>query len=191
MRDTADRFSGMTVGLHWFMAFAMISMMIFGYVIDAMPRGDAKSYWVWWHRGLGVAILAIAVWRIAWRIRNGLPSLPGRDIAWQENAAIAAHWFLLAATVFMPVSGLMRSLGRGQPVDVLGLFVIGPIEKNDTIREIGVFVHETGGMLVAAVIALHVAAALKHHLMDKDATLRRMLGADVSRDVAGARATRR
>lgn len=179
MRDEATKFSAMTVSLHWLLAIAMISMLVFGLVLEDMPRGDAKSALMWWHKGLGVTILVFALWRFGWRMANGLPNLPGRRHGWQENAAIAAHWFLLLGTLFMPISGMMMSIGGGHPIDMFGLFTIGPFAKNDAISAPGHLVHGLGSKLLIAAIVLHIAGALKHHLFDRDATLKRMLGARV------------
>ncbi len=80
----------------------------------------------------------------------------------------------------MPASGMMFSLGLGYPVPVLGLFEIGPLpQKFPILSDIGGFIHEYTGKTLIAVISLHIAGALKHHLIDKDGTLRRMLGARV------------
>lgn len=90
------------------------------------------------------------------------------------------HWFLIIATIAMPISGIMFSLGLGYPVPVLGLFEIGPLpQKIPILADIGGDIHEYAGNSLIAVISLHIAGALKHHTIDKDGTLRRMLGARV------------
>lgn len=190
MRDTATRFTGLTVGLHWLMAFAMIGLLAVGLILEEMPRGDAKSALMWWHKALGVTVLVFAVWRVGWRFANGLPTLPGRGIGWQENAAIATHWLLLAGTLVMPVSGMMQSLAAGFSIDMFGLFTIGPFGKNDTAHDVAEVVHTIGGKVLIGAILLHLVGALKHHFFDKDGTLRRMLGADVS-GAAAVREARR
>ena len=181
MRDETTKLSAMTVGLHWLLAIAMIAMLAFGLVLEDMERGAAKSALMWWHKGFGVTILVFAAWRLGWRMMNGLPTLPGRGTSgWQESAAVAVHWFLLLGTLLMPISGMMLSLGGGHPIDVFGLFTIGPWQKNDGLHEVGEAIHGLGGKLLILAVVLHVAGALKHHIVDRDGTLRRMLGASVT-----------
>lgn len=179
MRDAPEKFSGMTVALHWLLAVAMIAMLVFGLILEEMERGELKSALMWWHKGLGVALLAFAAGRLFWRLGNGMPTAVAPLPSWQETAAKATHWFLLLGTLFMPISGIMLSLGNGRAIDVLGLFTIPAGDKNELLHEIGEVVHGAGGKLLLIAIALHVAGALKHHLIDRDGTMRRMLGARV------------
>lgn len=179
MKDRIEKFSGMTVALHWGLAIAMIAMLVFGLILEEMERGEFKSALMWWHKGLGVALLAFAAWRLFWRLGNGMPQAVSRMPVWQETASKATHWFLLAGTLFMPVSGIMLSLGNGRAIDVLGLFTIPAGAKNELLHEIGEVMHGAGGKLLIAAILLHVVGALKHHVVDRDGTMRRMLGARV------------
>ncbi len=191
MRDGTNKLSATTIGLHWLLAVAMIAMLAFGLVLEDMPRGEAKTALMWWHKGLGVAILAFAAWRLGWRMVNGLPSLPGRRTAgWQESVGLAVHWFLLLGTLVMPISGIVLSLAGGKPVDVLGLFTVAAWPKNETLHEVGEAIHGLGGKLLILAIVLHVAGALKHHLVDRDGTLRRMLGASVPADTTATAQSR-
>lgn len=186
MKDGLEEFSGATVMLHWLLAFAMIAMLVFGLVLEEMPRGDAKAALMWWHKGLGVAILAFAAWRLAVRLANGMPPALSRVPAWQQSMSRATHWFLLAGTLFMPLSGMLLSLSNGRDIDVLGSFTIAAWEKNHTLHEVAEVVHGAGGKLLILAIGLHVVGALKHHWLDRDGTLARMLGRRVP---AGASAT--
>lgn len=176
MRDNPDKFSAMTIALHWLVGSAMIAMLVFGLILEEIENRELKSALMWWHKGLGVALLAFALARLGWRMANGMPTVFGHVPAWQERAAAATHWFLLAGTLFMPISGVMLSLGNGRAIDVLGLFTIAAGEKNEMLHEIGEVIHGAGGKLLMIAVALHVAGALKHHVVDRDRTLARMLG---------------
>ena len=112
MSNQADRLSTQTIALHWLLAIAMIGMLVFGLILEDMPRGDANSDLMWWHKGIGVAILAFALWRLSWRLIEGFPVALSKSPLWQERAAYFVHWFLLLGTLFMPISGIMISLGR-------------------------------------------------------------------------------
>lgn len=174
--DQSHKLSATTIVLHWLLAIGMIGMLVFGLVLEDMPKGDAKSALIWWHKGFGVAVLAFALWRLGWRLVEGMLKPVAPTPAWQHRISAATHGFLLLGTLFMPISGMMMSLGGGRTIDVLGLFVIPAIGKVEWMDKAGHIVHGLGGKLLIAAIVLHVAGALKHHLVDKDATLARMIG---------------
>lgn len=176
MTDQRDGLSIQTIGLHWLLAIAMIGMLAFGLILEDMPRGESKSALIWWHKGFGVAILVFALWRFGWRLVEGFPRPLSHAPAWQERVASVTHWLLLLGTIFMPVSGVMMSLGSGRSIDVFGLFVIPAIGKIEWMDQVGHVVHGLGSKLLIAAIVLHVAGALKHQIVDKDGTLARMSG---------------
>lgn len=176
MRDQSTKLSATTIGLHWLIAVAMIAMLAFGLYLEDMPRGEAKSALMWWHKGIGVAILAFALWRLGVRLVEGFPAALSRGPDWQERTAGITHWFLLLGTLFMPVSGIMMSMGSGRAIDVLGLFTIPAAAKNELLHEAGEIIHGVGSKLLIAAILLHVVGALKHQIIDKDGTIARMTG---------------
>lgn len=182
MKDQNHKLSAATIGLHWLIAVAMIAMLTFGLILEDMPKGEAKSALIWWHKGIGVAVLAFALWRFGWRLVEGFPSALSRAPAWQERVAGATHWLLLLGTLFMPISGMMMSLGKNRPIDVLGLFTIPAIGEQPVLDQVGQVIHGLGGKLLIAAIILHVVGALKHQLVDKDGTLARMTGRLVASD---------
>jgi cytochrome b561 len=77
--------------------------------------------------------------------------------------------------IVMPLSGVFGSLFAGRPIDIYGLFTIPSFEKNEAIQSAAGFTHTVMAYALAGLITVHVAAAIKHHLIDKDATLTRML----------------
>lgn len=179
MADTREKFSRTTLAFHWIVALSIIGMLALGLIMHELDRGELKSMLYGWHKVIGTTILLIAVLRILWRWRNGMPEPAGDYPAWQHKAAVASHIALLTFTLMLPLSGALYSYGAGYPVPVLGLFEIVPAGK---IPWLGGFMHETHeilGKILMAIIALHAAAALKHHFLEKDGTLRRMLGARI------------
>ena len=185
MSDQTNRLSTQTIALHWLLAIAMIGMLVFGLILEDMPRGDEKSALMWWHKGIGVAVLVFAAWRVAWRLMQGFPAALSHGPAWQERVSAFTHWFLLLGTLFMPISGMMMSLGSDRSIDVLGLFVIPAIGKIGWMDQVGHVIHGLGANLLIAAILLHVVGSLKHHLIDKDGTLARMSGRRID-EKAGA-----
>lgn len=185
-RDSYDKFTGLTIGLHWIIAAAVIGMLAFGLYLEDLPRGPEKSALIGIHKSIGLTILVLAAVRLGWRLINGIPQPVGRYSSIERRLAKAVHWLLLLGTLLMPISGILMSLSGGYGLAVFGLEIV-PVwrgtpgfEANEALGEIADVVHAVGGKVLIAAIVLHFAGALKHHLIDKDATLRRMLGGRVS-----------
>lgn len=180
MLDTRAKLSHATIAFHWLIGLLMIGMVVFGLMLDEIPK-EARGYWVGLHKSMGVAVLALAALRIGWRWRNGFPLAVAAAKSWEKLLVAGTHWLLLAATVLMPVSGLLMSIAGGRPTNVFGLFTIPAFaEKNKLLNGVGHEVHEVLGYVLIAAIALHVVGALKHHFVDRDPTLKRMAGARVT-----------
>ncbi len=181
-RDTREKLARASVVLHWLVAIAMIGMLAFGLYLSQMERGDAKSALVQVHKSFGSLVLFLVMARIWWRVRQGALAPIGNHPRWEQITAKASHHFLLFATIAMPLTGFIRSIGRGRSIDIFGFPFIPQLlaERNDTISAIGSTAHEVIAYATLAVLAIHVTAAFKHHVIDRDGTLRRMLGARVA-----------
>jgi cytochrome b561 len=163
MADTRDKLSHLTVILHWLIALAVIAMLAIGLQFDDLPDGPARDELLGLHRSIGLTVLAVALLRFGWRMANGFPLSLSAVPRWQQRAARLVHWVLLIGTLLMPVSGVVTTIGSGRQLSWFGLVVYDGVGAN----------------LLMIAILVHVAAALKHQLLDRDGTLRRMLGARV------------
>lgn len=182
MSDTREKLSTVSVALHWIIAIAMIGMVAFGLILEDMPRSDGKSALIQLHKSIGVIVLLLAAVRFTWRVRKGMPEDVGVYTAVQRMMAKAVHGFLLLATLLMPISGIMLSIGSARPIAIFGVPFVPQIlaEKNEVMAKAAGLMHGLGGKLVIVLVILHVAGALKHHIVDKDGTLKRMLGQRVT-----------
>ena len=176
MAQIGTRFSFPTLALHWLIGLAMIGMLAFGLYLEDYPRGIDYERLVAWHGAIGVVVLVAGVLRLGWRLIEGMPVPIGTPLPWQAMLAKAVHWFLIAAVILMPVTGLMMSIGHGRVIDVFGLLIIGPYAPNHDLAGLGSSLHGKLGKIVILSLFLHVGAALKHHVIDRDGTLKRMLG---------------
>ncbi|MGL4237427.1 cytochrome b [Tabrizicola sp.] len=161
---------------HWIIAVAMIGMVGFGLYLGFvdLPR-ETSTPLIDLHKAIGVLVLIFGVWRVGLRLVQGFPPPASQMPSWQETASKAAHWALLASVIVMPVSGIVASMYRGQPIGVFGRFEIPALTENPGIAGLAGQIHEFGGIGLAVLIGIHIAAALKHHVFDKDTTLTRML----------------
>lgn len=174
--DTKNQFSKMTVTLHWLIAIAIIGMLAFGLYIEEMPRSPEKGELMGLHKSIGALILVIALYRLVYRVINKMPEPVSPVEPWQEKATLAAHGLLILGTLYMPISGIMMSVGGGRGLEVFGVQAIASGDKIEWMGDIGHVVHGFGSTLLIIVILLHVAAALKHQIIDKDDTMKRMWG---------------
>ncbi len=182
INDTKTKLSTTTVSLHWVTALLMISILASGIYITNTETFALMP----WHKSLGVLVCVFAVIRILWRIKQGWPEHVGRYSVSEQILSKAIHWILITGTVLMPVSGFMMSAMGGYGVAAFGVELFpantganGPydfVAINEGVADVMSTVHSFTGNLLLAAIALHAAGALKHHVIDKDATIRRMLG---------------
>lgn len=171
--------SGTTRVLHIIVAVAMIILIAVGIYMT-----ETENYGLYGlHKSVGAIVFVLALVRVAWRLKEGWPTALAATSKIQLAIAKLIHWILIAATVLFPASGLMLSIGGGHGLSVFGATIftqnLDPVTGevaalNDAIAGIGHTVHEVLPPLVIFAIVLHVAGALKHHVIDKDATMTRM-----------------
>lgn len=174
LKNRPDRFGVIAISLHWLMAILIIGLLSLGLYMTRLPVSLEKLRLYGWHKEFGVLVLGLVVLRFLWRMLNVQPSheLPRLE----EFTARAVHWLLYLLMVAMPLSGWMMSSAAGVPVSFFGLFVLpNPVMADDMLRVRLQFVHLCIGYSLIALISLHILAALKHHFINRDRILRRML----------------
>jgi len=162
--------------LHWTMAPLILVQVPLGLMAAGWRLSPAKLQLFFWHKSLGVLILALLVLRVAWRLANPAPGLPGEMPAWERAAAHASHALLYALMALLPLTGWIVNAASGIPLRVFGLFPLPAlVEPNETLARLFTLLHR--GLVVTLVVVLvaHVAAALRHHWILRDAILARML----------------
>ncbi len=174
--DNTKTYSKTSIALHWIVGLAFIGVFIVGAYLSDLPRGPEKMELVALHKSFGVLILLLALARVFWRIKEG--AIPPASVmpAWQEKVAKAVHGLLLLATLAMPVSGIAMNIGGGRALEVFGYTLVAAGEKVVWLQEFASEVHETAPPIIIALLVLHIAAVLKHQVIDKDITMARMLG---------------
>ncbi len=142
---------------------------------NAQP-GAAQNQLYDLHRSFGALILGIAAMRLLWRLfAPPPPALEGLP-RWQELAARGTHYALYVLLFAVPLMGWAGTSAFGAPIFVFGLFELPPIlSQNRDLAMVLLTTHKLLAFTLCAVLALHIAAALHHHFIRKDATLRRML----------------
>jgi cytochrome b561 len=193
MLDSKQKFSHATVSLHWLVAATIFFLWPLGYY---MATVRAYKFWPL-HQSTGTVLFVVILIRLIWRFRNGWPQPVSVYSRAEQLLAKTVHWTLALAMVVMPLSGLLSGYAGGYDVTVFGWQIIPDVPNHaivaaDAIHKLKVIprseamhdflqqVHIVFAWILAGAVALHVAGALKHHLVDRDGTLRRMLGARVA-----------
>ncbi|RTZ16144.1 cytochrome b [Vibrio aquaticus] len=168
--------SKQTILLHWLTGLTFIAVFALGYYLEGLPRSPEKGELLGIHKSLGIIVLTFAVARLAWRLFEGQLSSVAKLTKTQELGAKAIHLFLLVTTLAMPISGIAMSYGGGRAIEVFGIELLTAGEKIEWLANAGGAVHGLSVNLIIVALLLHVGAALKHQLIDKDGTLSRMFG---------------
>jgi cytochrome b561 len=176
LKNTNNTYGYIAILLHWIMAVLIIALLILGLYMTNLPIGLQKLKLYGWHKELGVLALALVLIRILWRLTNITPSLRPLLPLWEAIAARCTHWIFYLLMLALPITGWIMSSAAGLPVSFFGLFVLPDIiSSNETVRMLFQQIHEWLGYAIIGFICLHVAAALKHHFINKDDIMRRML----------------
>lgn len=169
------RYTPPAIALHWLMAWLIIAAYFLGLSIESIPVGPDRIQVVGWHKWLGVTIAFLWGFRVLWRATHRPPAPPANSPAWQNTAAHLVHLAIYVLMIAIPVSGWLMSSAKGFTTNFFGLFDLPNLLEKDkplahTLKE----VHEVLANGLMLLVALHIGAALKHQLIDKDNLLARM-----------------
>ena len=172
--NARSRYSRVAIGLHWLIGLAVIANICLAMLTEGLPR-DAHRAAMNAHKALGMAILALTLIRILWRLVNKAPPPPETMRAWERRASRFAPFLFYVLLILLPLSGWVWMSAADRPIDFFGLFaipsIVGPDKQvADVLHER----HEMLGLTMLALVVLHIAAALKHQFIDRDRLLSRM-----------------
>jgi cytochrome b561 len=179
-----QRYPTLIIVLHWVMALAIIGMLVSGLVMTGLDTSESFTPMMKFnvyqlHKSFGFMILVSVVARLAIRVFSQIPPLPDHFPVWEKWAAKAGHFALYAAMFALPISGwvIVSSSSYGLPTYIFGWFewphlpgLAGQAGIEDAAKEI----HETLAYLLMGLIVLHVSAAAKHAIWDKENLLTRL-----------------
>lgn len=170
------RFGLVAQTFHWVSAVLVISLFGYGLWLSGLPVGPERFKAVPLHKSFGVLLLAIVLARLVWRWTHPAPPLPASMPAWERRAANASHVLLYVLLVAVPLSGWLMSSALGFATVPFGMFKLPDLltrdrALGDTLKTVHYFLNKA----LIALVLLHVAAALKHHFIDRNDVLQRML----------------
>lgn len=177
LRNSAEAYGSFAKFLHWAIVLLILPQYFLYEGAEEFAEGSREAaQLIDLHKSLGLLVLVLAVVRIAWKIINRPHPAPIGDVVWQRKAAAAGHGILYLLILLQPLSGWAMVSAGDHPASLFGWVtfpaLVGPSEGlHEALEE----VHEVLFWLTVAVAAVHAAAALFHHWVLKDDTLRRML----------------
>ncbi|WP_299730866.1 cytochrome b/b6 domain-containing protein [uncultured Tateyamaria sp.] len=181
LTNTVDRFGTVSKTFHWLTALGILVLMPLGLIANRMPYETSeqladKAWMFSMHKTLGVAVFFIALARIVWALSQPKPGLlhPERQI--ETLAAETVHWLLYGSLVLVPLSGWIHHAATAGFAPIWWPFGqdLPLVAKSETLAALFGGAHWVLTKVLGLALLLHIAGALKHHVIDKDATLRRM-----------------
>ena len=176
----SDRYTTVAIVLHWALGLAILGMFGVGIYMTDLPFSPWRLKLYNWHKWAGVTILALSVWRLVWRLTHRPPALPQFIVlgmpAWQTRVHHATHYAMYVLFFLVPLIGWAYSSAAGFPVVWFGQIPLPDLLPVD--KEFAALIkplHEISAFALVGLAGLHIAAALKHQLIDRDGLLQRML----------------
>jgi cytochrome b561 len=193
---STQRYTKTAIILHWLIGALIVFMFLLGWYMTELPKDADKvmsfdlfdlgiaqwnvaqemsprTFYFNLHKSLGVTILALVLFRIYWRLSHRPPALLSSLKAWERKLAACGHHSLYLLMVLIPVAGIIMSLYSKYGLQWFGIKLLEGLDNKD-LRETFAEVHELLGTAMLVVLAVHVLGALKHRLIDKDDTMKRM-----------------
>ena len=171
------RYTRTAIVLHWLLALLIVGGFCAGLYMTGLKFSPQKLSLYSYHKWTGVSIFTLALLRLLWRVTHRPPPLPAGMPAWQQSAAAALHGLFYLLILVIPLTGWLYSSAAGVPTVPFGISALqlpDLLERNKEVADTLKLVHKTLNFSLAALVVLHVAAALKHQLIDRDGLLARM-----------------
>ena len=190
------KYTNVAIVLHWLIGIAILFMFVLGWFMTELPKETPKttsfdifnlglitwgvegeqsqrSFYFNLHKSVGLSLLMLIVLRMYWRFTHRPPAFLNSMKLWEKRLAKATHHSLYLLMFLIPLSGIIMSAGSKYGIKWFGIKVI-PGFDDKAIRELFYEFHEIFGLLLLLILILHILGAVKHSIVDKDGTLRRM-----------------
>ena len=179
------RYTIVAIALHWMMAAALVFMVFMGWRMEDMRDlalsgeltfAEVQTFYNW-HKTFGISLLVLALARLGWRFTHKVPPLPDTMQPWEKLAARGTHIAFYVVMIAVPIFGWLTASATNFPSYIANnpALQLPHLPVPDTLYEPLGSIHGAGGWVIFGLLALHVGAALKHHFINKDDVLTRMI----------------
>jgi cytochrome b561 len=171
-----EQYGRVAMALHWLTALLIAGSFTVGLSMVGLPLGRQKLQWYAWHKSIGVTVFLLSCLRLAWRANHAAPPPLAAMPEWQRRASVLVHGVLYGLLLVTPLSGWIYSSSTGVQVVYLGLIPLPDlVPKDRQLARVLLALHLTLNFTLFSMVCVHTAAALKHHFIDRDTVLTRML----------------
>jgi cytochrome b561 len=167
-------YSRVAIALHWTIAVMILGNLAGGILADQVDKATAGAI-MSVHKPLGITVLALSLVRLGWRLSHGFPRYPDSVPVWDAGLSRATHVAFYLLMIAVPLAGWMMVSAGPRPLEWFGLFPIPKLPVSEATADAAHGAHVRLAYLTLILLALHVAGALKHHFVDRDDVLARML----------------
>ena len=180
MSNTNDpQYTGVAKSLHWLIMALLIIQFAIAWSMPEIGRGSVPTGSIGWHLSVGVAILAMMIVRVAWRLTHAVPPAPVDLAPALVLLSRVIHYLLYAVLIVLPVLGWANASARGWAVKLFGIVPLPAlVTKGSALGHSLGDIHATLATALLAIVAVHITGALYHPIVLKDETLQRMLPGD-------------
>jgi cytochrome b561 len=172
----STRYTRTAASLHWLVALAGFSTFALGLYMQDLPISPAKLKLYAYHKWIGVLIFLLMLARLSWRLTHAPPPLPTGMPGWQHRAAKGVHHALYFLLLAIPLSGWLMSSAKGFQTVWFGVLPLPDlVGKDKALGDTLAAVHQALNFGTAALVSVHVAAVVMHHMLYREEILVRML----------------
>lgn len=177
LRNTLSRYGFVAQALHWAIVLGIIAQYFLAEAGESENATAGAMTPMNWHVSLGITLLALATVRLLWRLFDRSPAWPGEMRGYERFLAASVHVAFYVLLFAIPISGWLLSSVEGEGLTLFGRFDLPPLVAQGTEQREHLIeeVHEVLFNVLFGLAIVHVIAALKHHFIDRDSVLRRML----------------
>ncbi len=173
---TNNRYTPTAITLHWLIALGIISTFALGLYMTELDLSPIKLKLYSYHKWIGVTLFVLVIARLGWRLTHPAPPLPDTMPPLLRTGATVAHWLLYILMFIIPISGWLMSSAKGFQTVWFGILPLPDLlAKDKALGDTLLLVHKTLNFTLAGLFVAHVGASLKHHFIDRDTVLTRML----------------
>lgn len=176
LRNTESSWGSVTKFMHWSISSSVIMIFLIAFFLLGRRNSPYIADYFTLHESLGMTVLFLMIIRLPWRLSNKTPALPSTVPTWQRIASRTSHALLYLCLFIMPLSGWIHATAHGYAPKVWWLYTLAaPVAEDKALSHNTELVHNFFAWVFGIVICIHVLAAIKHHFIDKDNVLSRML----------------
>ncbi len=177
IKNSLSRFGLFSKLLHWLIAILILGLIWLGwYMVDLTYYDKWYNDSLHYHKSFGILVLALALIKIGWQQYTPAPGPVTGLKAWEKTGAKIMHYILWSMMLLIPVTGYLISTSAGKPIQLFNWFTLPAlVDVDEALRELAIDVHYYLAYATLFLVIGHAGAALKHHFINRDETLKRML----------------